>query len=313
MTPKTLRRTLATMTTALAGMLAFSAQPVLAWGELGHRTVGEIAYANVKPEVRAQIDALLKNADAMGTPLCPLTNLSDAATYPDCLHAYQWRFAYTFPFHYQDIDIDKPFDIKEGCANSICVTQQITRDRRILADRSLNAPTRMEALIFLTHFVGDLHQPLHAAEHDHDAGGNTVIVTNVPAPSYTEAGNPPKVIDNSAKPANLHSVWDTVVVERAQALGHMPPVRTYSEGDKAKIAGGEVADWAQESWSMAHDLVYPQAFAHETSAPGAKPVTVTLTDAELDHDADVAAKRILQAGLRLARVLDEALAPAPQG
>jgi hypothetical protein len=59
-----------------------------------------------------------------------------------------WRFAYTFPFHYQDIDVDKPFDIKEGCANSICVTQQIARTRRELADRSLPAATRMAALIF---------------------------------------------------------------------------------------------------------------------------------------------------------------------
>lgn len=312
MSPKPLRRKLAILAAALTGMLAATAQPALAWGELGHRTVGEIAYANVKPEVRAQIDELLKGEAALGTPLCKAGNLSDAAVYPDCLHAYMWRFAYTFPFHYQDIDVDKPFDIKEGCANSICVTQQIERTRRELADRSLPAATRMAALIFLTHFVGDLHQPLHAAEHEHDAGGNGVIVSNVPAPSYTEAGNPPRLIDNSAKPANLHSVWDTVVVERAEALGHMPPVRAYSDNDKAKIAGGEVADWAQESWSIAHDLVYPQALAHVTSAPGAK-TTVTISDADLDHDADVAAKRLLQAGLRLSRVLDDALAPAPKG
>jgi hypothetical protein len=310
MTPKTFRRALATATTALAGMLALTAQPALAWGELGHRTVGEIAYANVTPQVRAQIDELLKGEAALGTPLCKAGSLSDAAVYPDCLHAYQWRFAYTFPFHYQDIDVDKPFDIKEGCANTICVTAQIARTRRVLADRSLSAATRLEALIFLTHFVGDLHQPLHAAEHDHDAGGNAVIVSNVPAPSYVAAGNPPKVIDNSDKPANLHSVWDTVVVERAQALGHLPPVRAYSEADRAKIASGEVDDWARESWDIAHDLVYPQAFAHVTSAQGARQVTVTLTDAELDHDADVAAKRLLQGGLRLARVLDEALTPA---
>jgi hypothetical protein len=309
MTPKTLRRMLATVTTALAGLIALSAQPALAWGEVGHRTVGEIAYANVKPEVAAQIDALLSNEAAMGTPDCPLKSLSDAATYPDCLHAYQWRFAYTFPWHYQDIDVDKPFDIKEGCANTNCVTEQIARTRRVLADRSLTPAVRLEALIFLTHFVGDLHQPLHAAEHDHDAGGNGVIVSNVPAPSYTVAGNPPKLVDNSAKPANLHSVWDTVVVERARDLGHLPPVRAYSQGDKAKIAGGEVADWTRESWDIAHDLVYPQALAHVTSEPGAKQTTVTLDDAALDQDADVAAKRLLQGGLRLARVLDEALTP----
>jgi hypothetical protein len=53
MSPKPLRRKLAIFAAALTGMLVATAQPALAWGELGHRTVGEIAYANVKPEVRA--------------------------------------------------------------------------------------------------------------------------------------------------------------------------------------------------------------------------------------------------------------------
>jgi hypothetical protein len=70
MSPKPLRRKLAIFAAALTGMLVATAQPALAWGELGHRTVGEIAYANVKPEVRAQIDELLKGEAALGTPLC---------------------------------------------------------------------------------------------------------------------------------------------------------------------------------------------------------------------------------------------------
>jgi hypothetical protein len=107
-------------------MLVATAQPALAWGELGHRTVGEIAYANVKPEVCADRRAA-QGRGGLGDAFVQGGNLSDAAVYPDCLHAYMWRFAYTFPFHYQDIDVDKPFDIKEGCANSICVTQQIAR------------------------------------------------------------------------------------------------------------------------------------------------------------------------------------------
>jgi hypothetical protein len=180
---------------------------------LGHRTVGEIAYANVKPEVAAQIDELLKNEAQLGMPACPVKNIADAAVYPDCLRAASWRWAYTFPFHYQDIDVDKPFDMKEACASGNCVTAQITRTRRELADRSLPAAQRMAALIFLVHFVGDLHQPLHAAEHEHDAGGNQVMVSNIQAPSYVANG---VLVDNKGKPANLHSVWDTVVVERAE-------------------------------------------------------------------------------------------------
>jgi hypothetical protein len=63
------------------------------------------------------------------------------------------------------------------------------------------------------HFVGDVHQPLHAAEHEHDAGGNQVLVTNIQAPSWVANG---VLVDNKGKPANLHSIWDTVVVERAE-------------------------------------------------------------------------------------------------
>jgi len=261
----------------------------------------------VKPEVAAQIDALLSNEAAMGTPDCPLKSLSDAATYPDCLHAYQWRFAYTFPWHYQDIDVDKPFDIKEGCANTNCVTEQIARTRRVLADRSLPAAQRLEALIFLVHFVGDVHQPLHAAEHEHDAGGNQVLVMNIPAPSYVANG---VLVDNKGKPANLHGIWDTVVVERAQKEGRLPAVRPYSPAEKARVATGDVADWAQESWALAHDLVYPQVFGHVVAATETTPKEVTLDDKSLDKDAAVAGERILQAGLRLAKVLDEALTPA---
>jgi hypothetical protein len=304
MTSTTLRRKLAILTTALTGMLAITAQPALAWGELGHRTVGNIAYANVTPEVKAQIDELLKSEPALGVPQCKVKSLSDAAVYPDCLHVENWRWNFTFPWHYQDIDIDKPFDIKEGCANDICATKQIARRRRELADRSLPAVQRLEALIFLTHVVGDLHQPLHASEHEHDAGGNGVIVTNVISPYPAP--------DGKEKPANLHSVWDTVVIERADAMGHLPPIRTYNANDKAKIAGGEVADWTLESWTIAHDVVYPQVFGHVVTAGEETPKQVTLSDADLDKDADIASQRLLQGGLRLARLLDEALA-TPKG
>jgi hypothetical protein len=67
-----------------------------------------------------------------------------------------------------------------------------------------------------------------------------------------------------------------------------------------------VADWAQESWALAHDLVYPQVFGHVVAATETTPKEVTLDDKSLDKDAAVAGERIFQAGLRLAKVLDEA-------
>ena len=56
----------------------------------------------------------------------------------------------------------KPFDIKANCPNGSCVPAQVTRNEALLADRKLPTHVRLEALAFLLHTVGDMHQPMHA-------------------------------------------------------------------------------------------------------------------------------------------------------
>jgi len=109
------------------------------------------------------------------------------------------RFSYTGPWHYQNVDICKPFDLNSACANGNCVSAQIDRQVKLIQDRTIPMREKIAALVFLIHFVGDLHMPLHSGDRS-DRGGNDVRVAYG---LYT------------SERLNLHSVWDGALAERA--------------------------------------------------------------------------------------------------
>ena len=271
-----------------AVLACFSTSPAQAWGAYGHRTVAAIAMENVKPETRARIRQLLHAAPELVTPECPVKSLEDAAVWPDCVRKVGWRWGYTFPWHYQNISICKPFNIKENCSYGNCVTAQIGRNARLLADRRLTTPQRLEALMFLTHFVGDIHQPLHVGENG-DLGGNKVKADYGIAPGL-----------------NLHWIWDGPEAERAISAASPPLVRRYSAEEKARLATGSVTDWARESWAVSRDFLYPAAFG-KLPCDGEEAGHVVWTQEAIEKAIPVVDDRIERAGLRLAKMLDAAL------
>lgn len=275
---------------ALAG-LAMPA-PAAAWGYFGHETTARIALANVAPQTRVALDRLLRHEREIGTPACRLRSLPDAATWPDCLRGEGWRWGYTFAWHYQTEPIGEPYDARKNCSGGACVSAQITRNQRILADESLPGNVRLEALAFMVHFAGDIHMPLHSGDND-DRGGNDVEATYGIAPGL-----------------NLHSVWDSALAERAITSATPPLVRRYSPAERAALAGGGPADWGRESWELARDFVYANALGR-TPGAGEKPVSATLTQEAIVAAAPIAQRRVTQAGLRIAELLDTALAPGP--
>ena len=266
--------------------------PALAWGYYGHRTVATIAMDNMAPATAAQVRSLLRSERALGTPQCRVRTLEDASTWPDCIRGESWRWAYTFPWHYQDEPVCGAFDIKTDCAFGNCVTAQIERNRRILADPGLPAGERLMALAFVAHFVGDVHQPLHVGEN-HDKGGNEVTVRY-----------------GLGMPGNLHAIWDTALAERAISEAGPTLVRRYSATERAALATGSVADWARESWQISKDFLYPTAFG-TLPCDGNEPKDVTWNEAAIAASLPIIDRRIEQAGLRLATLLDEALS-SPQ-
>lgn len=276
---------------ALAALLA----PVQAgaWGAYAHRQTATIALANVSPEVRAKIRALLAREKDLGTPLCPLKTLEDAAVWADCVRAEGWRWGYTAAWHYRTAPICEVFDPRSNCAGGNCVTAQITRAHRVLGDESLPAAVRLEALAFMVHFAGDVHMPLHSGDNA-DKGGND-----------REAAY-------GIKPAlNLHSIWDGPLAERAISDPADPVVRRYTPAERAELAGGKADDWGRESWEIARGFVYPTAFHTQNVCPGPLPESTALSQEDIVRGLPIAKRRVVQAGLRIAELLESAFAPGP--
>jgi hypothetical protein len=261
--------------------------PAFAYWEYGHETVAQIAQANMSAKARGNMARLMHAAPMVGTPKCGLSNIKDASIWADCIKGDNLRWGYTNPWHYQNVDICKPFNLKSACANGNCVSAQIDRNFALLKNKSLPAHVRLEAMAFLIHFVGDLHQPLHAGDRS-DRGGNDLKASYGIMPGY-----------------NLHSVWDGLLADRS--ISAAPSlIRRYSAEERAAMASGSAQEWSEESWNISRTIAYPRALDNDAcSAVPNTPVTI--------DEADVAASReamralVARGGLRLGRLLEEAL------
>ncbi|MEE4454538.1 S1/P1 nuclease [Novosphingobium resinovorum] len=275
---------------ALASVLS---SPAMAWGYLGHSTVGAIAMANVQPSTRAAIRRLIAHQAELDTPECAMTSIEKVATWPDCIKGEKGRWAYQSSWHYHDQPVCGTFDLKQLCRDGMCATAQLERNEKELANRKLAPVLRLEALSLVVHLVGDIHQPLHIGENE-DLGGNKVKADYGDAPGR-----------------NLHSIWDTTLAERAITSARPPLVRVYSAAEKAQLATGGVADWARESYEISRDVLYPLAFGGKLPCDDEgdvkEPQKVVWTNAAIEQTIPIVDERIERAGLRLAKVLDEAL------
>ncbi len=278
---------------ALLALVALLPAPAHAWGFYAHRKTATIAEANVSPQVRAKIRRLIASEKALGTPECPLKSLEDAAVWADCVRGEGWRWGFTAAWHYRTAPICEAFNPRGNCAGGNCVTAQITRAHRILADEGLPAAIRLEALAFMVHFAGDVHMPLHSGDNE-DRGGND------------------RVTDYGIKPGlNLHSIWDGPLAERAISDPADPVVRRYSPTERAELTGGTPDDWGRESWEIARSFVYPTAFDTEDVCAAPLPSQTALSQDDIIRGVPIAKRRVQQAGLRIADLLESAFAPGP--
>lgn len=283
--PSTATNRLAMLRRLLILLLLALPAPASAWWEYGHETVARIAWLRISPASRAEIGRLLAHANELDTPICPARSIEQASVWPDCIKKLKDRFSYAFPWHYQNVDVCKPFDQKSACRDGNCVSAQIERNARLLADKSLPARERLQALAFLVHFVGDLHMPLHAGDRG-DKGGNDVKA------------------NYGIIPSNLHSIWDGYLAERGISTPPGDAAGILSEFG-AEAAGGTVTDWAKESWGLSRELAYGSALADPCGpVPATRP---TIDEATTRRLIPTVRRQIARGGVRLARMLDEAL------
>jgi len=309
----------------LLGMVA-GTPPALAWGCKGHQTVALIAERHLTPEAHQLVEKLLKENPVdpqvkryCGSAIRDL--LADGSTWPDDVRNERKNDLW----HYIDIPRGAPRrPLEEYCGAQGCVTKAIAEQWAILKDRHAEPRKRAEALRYVVHFVGDLHMPLHASTNN-DLGGNCVPV------HYLRRR--PHQSHDSFSP-NLHAIWDTAILERdmegadpAEFADYLEEVFS-GELEHWQKAGIHIEDWTWESHDLAESVAYGEL---KPMVPVEAPVSVhscaddnhigerlfqmqlTAGQAYQDAAAAVVEKRLAQAGVRLAMILNDVAKPSPAG
>ncbi len=255
----------------LAAALAFSPKPrpapALFWYDLGHRIVADIAERRLTPEAARAVQDILGGQ-----------RMSDAAVWADNIKQYRHD---ADPLHYVNIPLAAAsYDSARDCPNGKCIIAAIASDRQVLANDAASPLDRAEALRFLIHFMGDLHQPLHVAD-DNDRGGNRRVV-------WLEGDS-----------MNLHQVWDGellyhVGMDEATYLPRLE--RKMDTMNLAALERGTVVDWAMEGHRIAVEHAYKL------------PPDGRLGAAYVEENKPLIDHALIAAGVRLAKVLNETLA-----
>ena len=257
-------------------LAAFASTPVWAWWDIGHKVVCQVAWQEIAPSTRAAIEDLLGG---------PEPGLANACVWADEVKN-EPKYSNTKPHHYINLPHDsEAIDLDIDCPPEPgCVVRAADRHFATLSDSESPKQSRTEALKFLTHFVGDMHQPLHAG-YATDRGGNNIEVTFF--------GNK----------TNLHKVWDGEMLKHhleRNKQSWKELARTLhleiTQEERREWRAGKPADWAFESFRMAKHCAYKKP------SNGWR----RLKQKYLDHHLLPVMRQLKKAGIRLAERLNAA-------
>ena len=266
-----------------------------AWGSHGHEIIAVIAADNLTPAAQSHIASILGVSD---NKRAIASAMEAASIRPDTEFRDQDRA--TEPWHFIDICLqDARTDVPARCPRGDCVTAKIDEYSRRLKIGKYDRWGAAGDLAFLIHFVGDVHQPLHASNNA-DRGGNCVPV------------------ESRSRETNLHATWDTTVVRhleysidsgRPETTAHKLE-RTYAPEQSADkwIPADDIA-W--ESHQLARSDVYDALrIPLERCTPAVNlclnPVghAVELDSHYMENADAIAGHQLAKAGFRLASLLN---------
>lgn len=275
------------------GLILVSAPGAWSWSKEGHIVTCRIAQDLLEPEAAEAVRNLLPHhADGDLSALC---------TWPDQIrHWYKYRW--TSSLHFIDTpDNACSFDYARDCHDpkgleDMCVagavrnfTTQLMHYREGSSDRLYNLT---ESLLFLSHFMGDIHQPMHVG-FTSDRGGNTINLRWFRHKS------------------NLHHVWDREIILTALADYYGKDLDAFKEDLEKNFTAGIWSD-DTSSWGDCDDLsTCPKKWASESISIackwGYRAVTQgeTLSDEYFNSRMPIVMKRIAQGGVRLAMILNQ--------
>lgn len=243
---------------------------LFAWGQKGHDAVAYIAENHLNKSTLDSINNILDNKS-----IVYWANWLDNASHTP-------EYAYSKTWHYKNIDADKNYDTMKPNKNGDIVTA-LDSQIQILKNHNASKDDKALALKMIVHLVGDVHQPMHLGRLS-DLGGNKVVVKNF------------------NRDTNLHSTWDSFVIENGHKWSYtewQDQIDRASDEETAAILSLTTPDqWARQTYEIAKDI-------YASTPEGTK--------CSYDYVADwigVVEQQVLRGGLRLADLLNSIYSPA---
>lgn len=238
----------------------------MAWGQIGHRVVGQIAEGYLNPKTKLVIKAILGNE-----------TLAMSANWADFVKSDN-KYNYLSTWHYVNFPAGLGETEVQNLLKTDTATDAYTKIQFLvkeLKQKSLAKEKKVMYLRLLVHFIGDIHQPFHAG-HAEDKGGNDIKVTWF------------------GKSSNLHSIWDSELVEQQQLsyTEYAKSINFCSSKQRISWQNDPLSKWISESYQIAEKV-----YANVT--PGDK-----LGYRHNYEYIEIVNKQLLKGGIRLAGLLN---------
>ena len=252
----------------LAWAIIFPDKNAKAWGPKAHQVVGYVAEHFLQPDVKTILRQEFN-----------IKHLAQVAVWADDVRKSRRQKLW----HYSNVKEGKWLYLQErDCPQGNCVVERIKFYHQTLKNRDLPKKKRREAIKYLVHFIGDIHQPLHLGNQS-DRGGNRINILF------------------RGEHTNLHALWDSGIIAsrawRVKKYSRFLALRIKDE-DASEWSDSTRVDWANES----------RRFALEHAYNVKKGRRVKLTKDYLGRANEIIDLRLSQAGVRLANILNQTLA-----
>lgn len=277
---------------AVAMTIALAPSGAKAWRDDGHIIVCHIALLELEPQVRAEVVRLIALDNSTQT-------FEDACIWPDDVKYTTHRE--TEPWHYMSVARDDAVvDMRDCPAERGCLLSAIELHVGVLADPASTDNDRLEALKYLGHWIGDLHQPLHVG-YMTGRGGNDNHVF------WQGAATPISPFLLNPRETNMHRVWDHEMLDDLRLQPFRYATRLWmslTDNERGAWAGMDAVIWAQESRDIG-TAIETQYFPVDPGGPAPEPLV--LGPEYLQQHWPTVELRLKQAGVRLAHMLNRLL------
>ena len=251
----------------IGAALLYAPVQSMAWGTTGHRVCGQIAESYLTPKARSAVHAILGHESiALASNWADYIKSDPAYNYLYTWHYVDLNKAYTYPelvvFLKQDTDVDAYTKL------NYLIGQ--------LKKKGLSPKDKLLDLRMLIHITEDIHQPMHVAHAD-DKGGNDFKLTWF------------------NKPSNLHSVWDSELIDYQQLsyTEYATAINFTTQREVKELQSAPISQWLFESNQIAEKLY-----------TDIKPGDNLSYKYNFSH-IDTLNRQMLKAGVRLAGLLNE--------